>query len=546
ITRQTVREWPLTLGPYKGLTEISFSADGTKLLTGTCPVPVVWSVPEGKQLFAMRNPLEDRMAMTLDFRTAAIAGVYGDDSSVLLLDTVTGKELRTIKTQGEYIDALAFSPDNKTLATSTGSTNKLIHLWDVTTGSSLGSLEGHNCPPQKLIFFPDGKTLASGSADQTIRLWNLTTRQVVRTLRGHEHWLSDLALLPDGKTLVSSAYDGTIRLWDTSVKEASRVYSCINTPVMRWQFSQDSRSIVTLDWMGKVRLFHSRGFSESEDLINVGPPEHPAPWHASLASDRPLLAIIKPNDVVQIWNWETKEIQRQLVASTEVEKLFATVAFVDHGNKLLLNWVSEDNRRHGFSEWDLVTGKPIRSWPYAGPSSFPSGRYVPGSVTSADGRWSLVCWNGDHWSGRSNEIGPVALINLVTGNRHELPKAGLRWWDGGSFSADGRLLAVPSSLTTTVWDLSTAQLVKTINNGGSTAFSPDGQRLAVGQGLLFNTTSWEHVLRLDIPSAAIVAVKFSPDGNTVAAHTQFGKLHIWRAPSWAEIEAQEMQISNPP
>ena len=34
-------------------------------------------------------------------------------------------------------------------------------------------------------FSPDGKTLASGSSDDTIKLWNVVTRQNIATLEGH-------------------------------------------------------------------------------------------------------------------------------------------------------------------------------------------------------------------------------------------------------------------------------------------------------------------------------------------------------------------------
>ncbi len=36
-------------------------------------------------------------------------------------------------------------------------------------------------------------------------------------------------------------------------------------------------------------------------------------------------------------------------------------------------------------------------------------------------------------------------------------------------------------------------------------------------------------------------VAFSPDGQWLAACNSEGKLHLWRAPSWAEIETAEKQ-----
>ena len=33
--------------------------------------------------------------------------------------------------------------------------------------------------------------------------------------------------------------------------------------------------------------------------------------------------------------------------------------------------------------------------------------------------------------------------------------------------------------------------------------------------------------------------QFSPDGHALMAINEFGVLHLWRAPSWAEIAAAE-------
>jgi WD40 repeat protein len=63
-----------------------------------------------------------------------------------------------------------------------------------------------------VAFHPDGRTLATGSSDRTVRLWDVTTGRALRTLKGHTDYLSALAFSPDGRTLATGGIDKAVRL----------------------------------------------------------------------------------------------------------------------------------------------------------------------------------------------------------------------------------------------------------------------------------------------------------------------------------------------
>jgi WD40 repeat protein len=83
---------------------------------------------------------------------------------------------------------VAFSPDGRLLAS--GSADNTIKLWDVATGSEVRTLTGHTDDVNSVAFSPDGRLLASGpwdktGWDKTIKLWDVATGSEVRTLTGH-------------------------------------------------------------------------------------------------------------------------------------------------------------------------------------------------------------------------------------------------------------------------------------------------------------------------------------------------------------------------
>jgi WD40 repeat protein len=101
-----------------------------------------------------------------------------------------------------------------------------------------------------------------------------------------------------------------------------------------------------------------------------------------------------------------------------------------------------------------------------------------------------------------------------------------------------------------VWDTATLREVAHLPGGGlSVAFSPDGKRLATGGAgesavTLWDLESQQELLALAGEGSNFWRSEFSPDGNVLGSENMKGALHLWRAPSWAEIEAAESQPAN--
>jgi WD40 repeat protein len=519
-TRQMTAEYPLD-GECLGLT---FSKDGRTLATSTQEGQItLWRMPEGTKpaSYPSKQSGLDPSASFATTPDSSLAAYAIGRGQICVIDLRDGKKLWKAAAAEVYITALAFSPDGKTLASAGGFAESGIRLWDVATGKETGRLDGHGSWVSSLVFWPDGNKLASSSADQTIRTWDVASRKCLDVLRGHRQEVWRLALLPDDKTLVSGGKDGTVCFWDASLTHLRQ--PCITIPenVLDWYFTPDSRSVLTLSKQGQVSRWSGADFQQKEPLVGIWTNLNLYESYC-VSPDVRYLAVVTTNGVLQIWNVWPQVLRRQWTNTTGH---VAPLCFLADGSKLI-TWSSGDLLR----EWDLTTGSEIQSW--LAPRDFSIWALSP------DERW---------WVGISYE-GGTFVRNLIDESN---AKVSLDHLEGmyAKYSPDGRLFAVASALGyARVWDAATwrqeATLGGFLNGANSIAFSPDGKRLAIASGgkeavKLCDTASWQDVLILEGQGYDNRMMAFSPHGNVIGWLNDSGVLHLWRAPSWEEINTAE-------
>jgi WD40 repeat protein len=112
------------------------------------------------------------------------------------------------------INTLAFSPDNKILAS--GDNSKNIKIWDVENQRLLFNIIAHKKSVNSLAFSPNGQILASASDDKTIKLWNVSRWEEIVTLNGHFLTVKSVAFNNTGNILASGSWDKTVKIWDVN------------------------------------------------------------------------------------------------------------------------------------------------------------------------------------------------------------------------------------------------------------------------------------------------------------------------------------------
>jgi WD40 repeat protein/serine/threonine protein kinase len=203
----------------------------------------------------------------------------GEDSpkAVKLWDAKTGKLIRTLQKNVEWVNQAAFSPDSRWVVTC--HRDNIAKVWDAETGDEKVTLEGHTRSIHRAVFIRKCTRLVTTSFDGTVRVWDIESgKETIPPFTQHKNTVWEVAGSPadDGRTVASqgTGTDRGVWVWDSETGKVKFKLGGGSDRILSPRFSPDGTKIIAYNLEGSVKVYDAHTGAELLKInIAVGAPQ---------------------------------------------------------------------------------------------------------------------------------------------------------------------------------------------------------------------------------------------------------------------------------
>ena len=381
-----------------------------------------------------------------------------------------------------WVKAINFSPDGKTLVSSSG--YRIIRergwsqnpgpteIWDVDIGEQLAALRLNI---SSVRFSGDGKTLAlTGNHGSSI--WDVDARREIATFPRSV----DVRFSGDGKTLAIIEHEG-YKMWNIATRREIATFSPVQEQIERIILSQDGTILTIVEEKGIVNVCEIKK-SKKHHPLTIGYTKQFTTL--VFARDSNTLASGDETGNIQLWNTDTPT--KRSMIKTGNNRIDGLAFTTDSRSVISISYGD-------ITVWDVATKKQIAS-------------HIIPEVNS-------------HLGSLSFPDDTIIVLEAL------------------SFTPNSETLAIKRSSKNPayeIWNINTSKPLQRLTEipyqHGPIALAPDGKTIANSDNykhtlFLWNTHTSEKLNSLDI-SGDVCTLEYSPDGKTLVVGTEYKKTQL--------------------
>jgi WD40 repeat protein len=355
-------------------TDLAFSPDGRHILSGENGALKLWEVATGE---AVRSFVEEGSTSYRDLHSPIFCGggryVVAVDRGILIWDASSGRQVAKLpgnrSQPGPWTSRVACPADGQYVLSSANG-EMVVRLWNVATGQEVRTFSGYGGGIYAVATSPDGSLIISGGANKLIHVWDTSTGRLLRSIT-EDSKIRRLKFLPDGSHFISSA--DTIKIRD--VASGSVVRTLTNEKMIGYEpdtgqlaLSKDNRFLAGQINEG-LRIWETASWQVVRTLDRR---EIVSALAIALSPDGTYLAASDSNENFRLWEVATGRVVRTISRGDWI----SAAAFTPDGRRVV-----SVGRKH-FAVWDVETSRQL--WAFNSNDG-----YINSIVLSPDGKHVL-------------------------------------------------------------------------------------------------------------------------------------------------------------
>jgi WD40 repeat protein/serine/threonine protein kinase len=211
------------------------------------------------------------VAFSPDNRTLASASL---DHTVKLWDLQAPegdslREQRTPIVPASWARSIGFSPDG---LLAIGQANG-IAVYDPATGKQIRPFKEAPAPVPGLAFGPDGRLYSAGASDPSLKVWDVAGQKPILTIPHHANANATVAVSPDGRLLASAGPidpEHTVMIFDARTGAVLKTLKGHVGYVWKVAFSPDGHYLASGSWDSTVRVWDLKAPESAEPVTLKG------------------------------------------------------------------------------------------------------------------------------------------------------------------------------------------------------------------------------------------------------------------------------------